>query len=453
MSFASNYWQLVKLDSAGRRRVEIMISAKNYLDEQFSDWLEQTEVVDTVIQRELWQRSGDPVERDRAELCLRCFISHHVDQVCRSLSLKFGSRNGFTYSDILPFVLDDDGRTRKSEYRSLWKSILESFNPAKASLSTWTSLQVKQHPELKRFLLEHGVYLISDWAILNDTSPKQLQHLLLETSQASQSEIEYSVSLLQSYHAIYREDRLKARLSGAKQLCQPPTIEQLNRISAELSSSVNTDTILKQLTTLATQLRRARIVARGGSIHTVSIDQPEMKSIVDQIQSPETDEALEFLQFYQDQFLACVDRAIAQVIPTVLENLQRRRKSEESFLNALHLLHCQGQSMSEIAPQVGLKKQYEVTRLLKLAELRADIRQRSLAQLRDQVLDRAKLYADVDRLQQLEHRVESILDEQLSSVIAEAEAEAQSPVRNQPFRSLLARRLCHYLASRKSSHV
>lgn len=455
MSFASNYWQLVKLDSAGKRRVEIMMSAKNYLYEQFPDWLEQAEVSDTLIQHELWQRSrsGEFAERDRAELCLRCFISHHVDQVCRSLSLKFGSRNGFTYSDVLPFVLDDDGRALKLEYRSLWKTILQSFNPTKASLSTWTSLQVKQHPELKRFLLEHGVYLVSDWAILNDTTLKQLKQLLQETDQAS--EIEYGLSLLESYHAVYREDRLKARLAGVKQLCQPPTIEQLNRIAALLKTqkTVKAETILKQLSAIATQLRRARIAARGGSLDTLSLDQPEMKQIVDQIQSPETDEASEFLQFYQDQFLSCVDRAIAQVIPTILENLQRKRKSEAPFLNALHLFHCQGQSMSEIAPQVGLKKQYEVTRLLKLAELRADIRQRSLSELRDQVMEKAKLYADVDRLQQLEQRVELILDEQLSSVIAEAEAEAQSPVRNQPFRSLLARRLCHYLASRKSSHV
>ncbi len=431
----------------------MMIHAKTYLHEH-PDWIEQAEVSDAAIQRELWQqfRSGD----DRAELCLRCFISYQVDQVCRNLSLKFGNRNGFTYSDVLPFVLDDDGRAQKSEYRSLWKTVLQSFNPTKAALSTWVSLQVRQHSELRRFLLEHGVYLVSDWAILNDTNPKQLRQTLGEAYQVSETEIEYTAELLYSFHAIYREDRLKARLSGAKQLCQPPSVEQLERMSIDLADrtqkTVNPETILKQLNAIAHKLRRARIMARGGAIDTLSIDQPEMRPVVEQIQSaPEDDEASEFLKFYQDQFSTCIDAAIAQVIPTVLENFQRKRKPvEHSFLTALHLFHCQGKSMSEIAPQVGLKKQYEVTRLLKLTDLRADIRQRSLLNLRDRVMDKVKFYADVDRLQQLEQHVDSILGEQLSSVIEEAEAEAQSPIRNQPLRGLFARRLCHYLASRNA---
>ena len=39
----------------------------------------------------------------------------------------------------------------------------------------------------------------------------------------------------------------------------------------------------------------------------------------------------------------------------------------------------------------------------------------------------------------------------LPGLIEEAETEAQSPVRNQPFRSLLARRLCHYLDTRNTN--
>lgn len=452
VSFASNYWQLVKLDSAGKRRVEIMISAKDYLYHLFPDSLEQTEITDSTIQSELWRKfQSDDAERDRAELCLRCFISHQVDQACLNLALKFGQRNGFTHLEVLPFVLDDDGRPQRSNYRSLWKTILESFNPAKAALSTWVNLQVKQHSELKRFLLEHGVYLVSDWAILNDTKPKQLQQVL------EPIEIPYASELLESFHAVYRDDRLKQKLSATRQLCQPPTIEQLERISIELfnrtQKKMSSEAILNQLNAIAQKLRRARIVARGGSVETTSLDQPEIRPLVDQIQSPcEDEEVSEFLKFYQDQFLICFDQAIATVIPTVLENLQRKQKPEEAFLTALHLFHCQGRSMSEIAPQVGLKKQYEVTRLLKLAELRADIRQRSLSELRDRVMDQAKLYANVDRLGQLEQQVDVILEQQFASIVEEAEAEAQSPVRNQP-RSLFARRLCHYLASRESAHV
>lgn len=432
-----------------------MTSAKTYFYEQLPDELAETEVPDVTIQRELWRRfqSGE----EQAALCLRCFISHQIDQVCRNLSSKFGDRNGFTYWDVLPFVLDDDGRSHPTE--SLWKTILHSFDPDKASLSTWINLKAKQHPELKRFLLEHGVYLVSDWAILNDTKQNSLQQILSESYYLPDVEIQYSSALLYGFHAVYRQDRLRLRRSGARLPCQPPTVEQLKRISIELYSrtqkSVDHETILNQLKAIASKLRRARILARGGSVQTVSLDEPDMQPVIDQVESsPEDDEVLDFLKFYQDQFLSCLDSAIAQVIPTVLENFQRRRRPvEEAFLTALHLFHCQGQSMGEIAPQVGLKKQYEVTRLLKLADLRTDIRQQSLVYLRDRVMDEARFYADVGRLQQLEKQVDSILDEQLSSVIAEAETEALSPIRNQPLRSLFARRLCHYLASRKYSYV
>lgn len=441
--------------------MEVITSAKTYFSEQFPDWTDAAEVTDAVVQRELWQRmtrAETATESYLAELCLRCFISAQIDRVCRDLGMKFGSRNGFTHQDVLPFVLDDDGRTqRNSGYRSLAQTVLKSFDPAKASLGTWVNLQVKQHPDLKRFLLEHGVYLVSDWAILNDTTPKQLQRILTEIYQFSDIDSQFAGELLKSFHTIYREERLQQRLSGMKQACQPPTPEQLNRIAQDLLSQTQTrispEMVMHQLSAIAAKLRRYRIAAKGGAVESVSFDQPEIQPMVDRAQATqEEDEHQEFLQFYQSQFIECLDHAIAEVIPHVTATLQRKRNpTDQAFLTALHLFHCQGQSMGDIAPQIGLKKQYEVTRLLKLNDLRADIRQRSLSILRDRVMEKAKLFAEVDRLKRLEAQVELILDEQLTSVIAEAEAEAKSPVRNQPLKNLLARRLCRYLASRKSN--
>ena len=457
MGSASKYWQLVKLDSTGKRRIESISSAKTYFHEQFPELTENADVTDAMVQRSLWQQ----IQTDQvaiAQLCLRCFVSHQIDQVCRDLSLKFGSKNGFTYQDVLPFVLDDDGRPwRESAYRSLSQMVLRSFDPNKASLGTWVSLQVKQHPELKRFLLEHGVYLVSDWAILNDTTPKQLQRILSEVYQLTEVEIQTTGELLKSFHAVYREDRLQQRLSGARQLCQPPTLEQLNRIAKDLENRtqtrMNSETVLRQLNAIAAKLRRYRISAKGGTVETVSLDQPELSPVVDRAQpAPEETEHMEFLQFYRSQFMECLDAAIAEVIPNMITQLQRKRNpSNHAFVSAMHLFHCQGQAMGEIAPQVGLKKQYEVTRLLKLNDLRTDIRQRSLSLLRDRVIDQAKLYADRDRLHQLETQVDLVLNEQIESVIAEAEAEAKSPIRNQPLKSLLARRICLYLDSRDSN--
>jgi hypothetical protein len=176
--------------------------------------------------------------------------------------------------------------------------------------------------------------------------------------------------------------------------------------------------------------------------------QPLMES---SISRQEDEEQIEFLQLYQNQFMESLDEAIAQVTEDFIMKLRQKRKFvEQSFITALYLFHCQGESMSQIAPQIGLTKQFEVTRLLRLNELRADIRQRLLLILRSQVLEIAKLFTDWQRLQNLDCQVEAILEEQIAGIIQEAESEVKNPVRNQALKGVLSRRLCHYLDSRKS---
>lgn len=468
MNFVSKYWQFVKL-STSKPSVEMVVAAQTYLQKQ---GLAQVEVSDAAVVRSLWQQMRSPKETDTdkgylAEICLRCYISHQIYQVCLDLGTKFGNRNGFTCQDLLRFVLDDEillatpsqqrlkSGSTQSSYQSVATTALKTFDPAKGSLNTWVNRYVKQHPELKRFLLQHGVFLISDWALLNDTNSKQLQKILADMYRLTSVEIQQMCELLISYHAVYRQDRLSQRLAGATPACQPPTDEQLTRIAGELYTQTNrilcNKAILNQLSAIATKLRQYRIAAQGGSVASVSFDRPEIQPMVERSQVIQDDEQIEFIKLYQNQFIECLDKAISQVINDFISKLQRKRSAvEQSFLTALQLFHCQGQSMTQIAPQIGLKKQFEVTRLLKLNELRADIRQHLLVMLRDRVLDTAKLFADSERLQNLDQQVELILDEQISGMIQEAESEVKNPIRNQPLRGLLARRLCRYLDSRNT---
>jgi len=460
----SKYWQLVKLDSAGSRRVETMSKAQTYFQNQFPELTKQVNAPDTTLVRQLWQEMRGYGEagidnRCLAETCLRCYISHQIAQACLDLGAKFGRRNGFTYEDLLPFVLDDEGRYSANSvpYRSLASTILQTFDPKKGTLNTWVTRYVRQHPELKRFLLQHGVFIVSDWALLNDTTSKRLQQILDDVYQLTQLESQQACELMQSFHAVYREDRLQQRVARTKQPCQPPTPDQLVRIADDLkartSRTLSPEAILRQLQAIATKLRQYRISAQGGLVPSVSFDQPEIQPFVDRAQVAEDDEEkIDFIKYYQNQFIQCLDWAISEVIGDSISQLQRKRVSvEQSFITALHLFHCQGQSMAQIAPQIGLKKQFEVSRLLKLNELRADIRQRLLVILRDRIVDRAKLYADSERLQNLDRQVELILDEQIKVIIHSAESEAKNPIRNQPLRGLLARHLCRYLDSRSTS--
>ncbi len=100
--------------------------------------------------------------------------------------------------------------------------------------------------------------------------------------------------------------------------------------------------------------------------------------------------------------------------------------------------------MSKIAREVGLQAQYQVTRLLKLKHLRTNIGARMLENLCHCIMDEARAYADPMRLQTLEHEVEVALEQQILTVIQEAEAEAhiaKIDVKN----SLFAQRLRRHL--------
>jgi hypothetical protein len=124
------------------------------------------------------------------------------------------------------------------------------------------------------FLCEYGMYFISDWAILNDTTPIQLQRILPEFHYLSDSEIHLACILLTSYHAIYRRDRLQQRRAAiasgqakVKGRCLPPTLSQLHeiaqRINAEVDLGLEPEEVEFQLQTLAKRLRQYRADVRA----------------------------------------------------------------------------------------------------------------------------------------------------------------------------------------------
>jgi hypothetical protein len=461
MGSPSRYWRLVRLDTTGQRRVEEVADAKHFFQQKFAEFVGQFDVPDALIQRHCigWMRCGDG-EGDRpvplAEICLRCFISHQIDAICQQLSNQFGSQHGFSRNDLLPYVLDDvlaPSHRPSSAYRSLASKILDSYDPSKAGLSTWVNRLVRRHDELGQFLLEQGVYLVSDWAILNDTQPKQLTRILSEFHSLSQVEIERAMVLLQSYHATYRQARIQQRLTQSVGRCQPPTPEQLVQMAQLSRPSAATalpqpEVVLHQLQTLADKLRQYRIAVRkGGTFQVSSIEDPAVQTAVNQMQvSVQNDDAeaqTALLQRYRELFLAGLDQTIDQVTRDRLSTLPRKRTPSQ-FLTALHLLHCRGLSMTEIAPQVSLGGQSQVSRLLQLPDFRTDIRQRWLAALRDRVPNLVREFESLDRLQGWDQRLEQVLQEEVETVMQATMAEA-SAVRHRPLSSLFALRLCHYL--------
>ncbi|HEY9880395.1 MAG TPA: hypothetical protein V6D29_18200 [Leptolyngbyaceae cyanobacterium] len=448
MDKTSCYWQLVRLDSAGRCRIQPLPEVKAWVVQTYRDLLQTTPLAEAELQEQLLQRAqSTSSEAPLAQLALRCFITHQIRQVCIGLEQQFGSRYSFSRDDLFPLVLDDDGQS--SVYQPLTVQILASYDPLKARLSTWSARLIKNHAEINQFFLERGLYRASDWAILNDTTPEQLDRILGEYHQCGAGEIESAKDLLSRYHQVYRRDRLLQRQQGQTGRCQSPSVDQLQQMVPEASPK----TTLTRLQGLAGQLREYRIYARGGTPFSkiVSFDTQEPEDLERQmarltparsVLEDEADNQSEFIEVYRTQLKTCLDHALVQVIQSQVTKLQKRKPpKDQAFVQGLQLFHCEGLSMTAIAPKIGEDNQVQVTRLLNLKRLRTDVRLVLIPQLQHSIRDEALRFISADRLNQIDQTLDQILSDEVEKVIQEAASEAQIP-KGRTAKSLFAYQLC-----------
>ena len=451
------YWTLIKINAAGNRQIQSIPSAETFFNQVFAQLIDVLTANNKDIQLQLLNLYGDTSDDKsvNAQRCLLCFISWEIEKVCLNLEKQFGITGGFSSRDLLPYVLDDDGRLQsRSSYQCFSLKILQSFDVNQSSLSSWTNRKVRQHPALSKFLLECGVYLLSDWAILNDTQPLQLERILNQFHSLTVTEIQQNKWLLASYHAVYRAQRLQQRKARKTSKCQPPTIEQLQQISDKLNNlsqgkyCVAANNLMSQLQFLAGYLREYRIHVRGGSLATESIDNNYL-AVTNSSDNLEVNQTSEFLNLYRLQFVECLDNALASVTQIRVNKMQRKDAIKASkFMTALKFFHCQGLSMTEIAKRIEMKAQFQVTRLLKLKEFRADVTTELLLILKNRVLQLAHNYSSLENLQALESQITDALTEQVNDLITEAEIEAASS-RSDSNKSRFASRLCEYLDLRE----
>ncbi len=454
MSTIEHYWQFNRLNTQGKVNVEEITEAKTFIQKQCSDIASQISFSDTVIQRRLFSLFTQ--NELIAEICLRCFISEQITQSCIKFEIQFGNSHQFNRYDLYPFVLDDSlARSKEQktkEYKSMATQILQKFNPQQASLSTWTNRLVRADPNLNQFLLERGIYLISDWAILNDTKPKQLQRIFREFHNFDETVISQGSLLLEAYHQVYLLDRFNSRKAGSRPKCSPPTTAQLERIAQLTKLSLTPEETLTRLQNLAEPLKEYRIFVRGGKTKQESLANSHIQLKVEQQQlaqiqdnsAEETQE--EFLRRYRQQFLSCLKKAIASVVSQWLN--KKKEPKKQQFVTALKLFHCQGLSMTTIASMIGLKRQDQVTRLIQLKNVRSDIQKAMLQSLSQQIRKMAVIYTNPNQLLQKEQQIVIALEEQVNSVIEEAKSEA-STAKNQPPKSILAQYICNYLKQKE----
>jgi hypothetical protein len=447
------YYSQITLTSSGARKMQTSLQAKAFLQNHCLE-AENPLSSHKQIQQQLivlWQ-TGSETERAIAEICLRCYISHQIVQVCIELASRFGLRGGFQLSDLLPLVLDDvpiewnpnappqpPAEPDSLVYRAFAYDILGSFDPSRnTGLSTWTKRKVLYHRELNAFLQERGIYLISDWALLNSATTGQIRRTLASRYALTEAEIQQACQLLDSYHAIYSEQLRQVRLQGYRGKCPAPTTQQLQDIAQHLQKTTGQRSfplqIMGQLSNLAQKLRQ-----RQPSTEPLeSVDVPAAAP-----DEAEQNQAA-FLQDYRKELVAVLDRAIAQVICDRLQALQSQRgQRDRQFLKALHLFYAQGRSMGEIAPLVGMGGQPQVSRLLKLGELRVHVCQQIRERLKIQLYNLVLEYAQEGSANVLSSQLDSVLDAEIDRLMTTDCAEASTA--NRISQGLLAQRFRCYL--------
>lgn len=439
MCFSPQYWQMAMLTASGTQQATTISSVHDWLQDRVLDELGAPAESDRTLQTwlcQLWQAKEE--FSLLAGLSLRCCISHQIVGACFRLANEFGQRHDFTADELWSLVLDDDG-SLEPHYTPLTLKILEKYNPQQSALSTWSSHMTLGNSDINGFCLERGLYRISDWALLNDTTMGQLARL----PRLSASELAQKQALLQAYHDVYRRDRMLQRSrSGRMSRCQEPTPKQLLEIKHNLSRSQLVSVIFTELTELADQVREYRIANRSGQPPTSSLDDlNEYEAIPSE--GYENDLVQDnFIQRYREHFIETLDEAIVFVMHAYMNRYQHHvSRRDEIYLRALELFHCKGLGMSEIARRVGLRSQSQVSCLLRLKSFRQEIVAYWLNQLKKRVNAAALEHVSPECLEQISHKIDLILEEETNDCIAEAKSEAHSAY-SQVRKSLFSRRLC-----------
>jgi hypothetical protein len=211
-------------------------------------------------------------------LCLRCRISHALEAWLRATYSKHAQRHGLDLLAMASYALDDDGRLAirtgpsteapfvYAELASLPKGlispfsaeILRTYDTALCGLPHWSKLKIQAHNGLKAYFKEHGLLLISDWALLRHSSGKKVREAC-ERHLRSSASVDTCVALHAAYQPSYDKALrdYKARTGKASGWQPDPafaeeldpernpfdTIEELKRIASAIRQYMTGSTV------------------------------------------------------------------------------------------------------------------------------------------------------------------------------------------------------------------
>lgn len=472
MDALSKFWTICQISLTKARtgyEYRSVPSAQAFFQQQFSNRCHSSSrAIQDVL---LLQFHGvtpknDALSRAHAGLCLRCNVSYSIFRACQTIDSLFAGDKQFTYQDLLPFVLNDDGKSpvildaeskvqlklndageaQSSTYKIFAVEVLRTYkssSQASMSLDNWAFLQTKQQPELKNFLSEFGFQHLSDWALLNRVRTKQLEQL-----------VDRDRHLVEVFHAVYRRDRRQQQKSNR---CSDPTDQQLQEMSGLLQSRsifINTpNELLKALKQVVKQLRQFDIWQSREPLELQNSETGSYELRVDlpseSLNELDTEEQ-EFLEFLHQQLAIVLAHSIEQTIQTQIAHLKTSKRYAPfaaCFIPGLRLYYCEGLSLRDIGSQLGMSSWDQTRRILNPGDLLSKVRMLTVQQLLEPILKKAQSQGFVSMppepnyLRTLSEQIEAFID---AEIFAEAVSEIKAG-KNRSMDSIYAQQLKHYI--------
>lgn len=354
------YTQLRSLGLSGLRLKPMPEAAAYLLDHGI-----EAEQPSPGLDLDLWEQSlaqPDPLPL----LCLRCRLSDSLYQWLLAQVRRHGQLHQLEPITIAAYLLDDDGSlqfccltdppTRQPFTLDLLASlelpllnpfsaeVLRSWNPCRSSLSNWARERAQSHPPLKAYFRDCGVLLISDWALLGDSSSKRVADVwerfgygTLSTPQA--------VSLHRRYRELYPAAKTAHRQSTGRISGWEPDTAFLVELSPEHPEA---DETRQQLKAIAKAIRKLL----DGTWQRSDVDDLELeldrRQAVGQFDAVSEDgDPLGGKQLLA-QIHDALRRAMDQHLPSELE-LEQKRFSKAPEKKLAWQLYGEGLSQREIA--------------------------------------------------------------------------------------------------------
>ncbi len=439
MNTSSRYWKIWRINPAAEKLgyKQILVPTAQEFAISQSD-IETTNAQNLLLSCFNAKKPGiDPIYRAQAGLCLRCYVSEPILRECKKIDSLFSGEKQFTYRDLLPFVLNDDGKKlivldsdgktqlmvdddstmKVSDYKFFSVKVLQTFDAdlqSRMSLDNWAYLQTKQNPELKNFLAEFGFKHLSDWALLNRTRSKQLQGLSAQSGY-----------VVEAFHAVYRRDRKQQHSRGVKK-CPDPTNAQLQEMLVYLQQfQVWVDTpvqLLEELKQIAVQLRKYDIWSSRESLDIYDAESstyvPRRDLPTDSLDEVDVEEQ-DFLQFLHEHLYLTLTQTIKQQAEANIQRLQKSKKYAPfaaKYIQGLHLYYFGAMSLKDIAPKLGMTSWDQARRILNPGELLSQVRSKTVEQMLESILRKAaekgltKIPPEPNYLIALTEQIESYVD-------------------------------------------